>query len=261
MARVALVQVAVNSAEAVGDRVERVEALTSQAIQDADIAILPELWPTGAFDLDQGLANAQPLDGPLVERLAGIARASGKWLHGGSFVEVDDGQHFNTSVVFGPDGSLAATYRKVHLFGFDTGEAAQLTAGRELVVLETPLGTTGLATCYDLRFPELFRQLMLRGATTVLMASGWPARRLPAWQILSAARAVENQQWFIGCNSAGTHADVELAGHSVVFDPLGVKVAELDNRESVRFVTIAPESPSRIRQDFPVLRDRQPWLP
>ena len=113
---------------------------------------------------------------------AAIASEYGIWLHGGSFAELaDDGQHFNTAVLFAPDGRLVAAYRKVHLFGFDGGETVLMSGGDELIVAETPLGLTGLATCYDLRFPELFRALVDAGASTFLMASGWPTPRIEHW--------------------------------------------------------------------------------
>lgn len=260
MVRVALLQLAVNSSESVAERVTRALELTRQALAESDIAVLPELWPTGAFDLDLGLANAQPIDGELPTTLSELAASTGKWLHGGSFVESADGNYFNTSLIFAPDGSLTATYRKIHLFGFDTGEAAQLTAGDRTVVVDTVLGRTGLATCYDLRFPELFRRLLDQGATTTIVTSGWPTKRLKSWQTFTSARAAEDQMWLIGCNETGTHAGIELAGHSVVCDPLGEQVAALGSQEAVRYVTIDPDQPRRVRSDFPVLRDRQDWL-
>ncbi len=92
-------------------------------------------------------------------------------------------------MVFGPDGGVLATYRKIHLFGFDTGEAVTLSAGSDIVTVQTPLGTTGLATCYDLRFPEMFRALTDVGATAVLIPTGWPEARIGHWDLLTAARA------------------------------------------------------------------------
>ena len=110
------------------------------------------------------------------QALGALAGEHGIWLHGGSFCELaDDGRHYNTSVMFAPDGELVVRYRKIHLFGFEGGETVLMTGGDELVVAETPLGSTGVATCYDLRFPELFRALTDGGASAVVMASGWPS--------------------------------------------------------------------------------------
>ena len=144
--RVALVQADCSSDEGFEERIDRVLAETDRAIEEADLVLLPELWSTAAFDLDCARRHAQPFDCALVSRMSDIARKHSKWLHGGSFAEVTaDGQHFNTSVLFAPDGSVAAIYRKIHVFGYG-GEADLMSAGEELVVVETPLGMTGLAT-------------------------------------------------------------------------------------------------------------------
>ncbi|MGB2737444.1 MAG: nitrilase-related carbon-nitrogen hydrolase, partial [Candidatus Nanopelagicales bacterium] len=160
-------------------------------------------------------------------------------------------------VLFDPSGSLVASYRKVHLFGFDGLEAATLSGGDDLVVVDTPLGPTGLATCYDLRFPELFRGLVDRGATAVLLTSGWPQARIGHWQVLAQARAIENQCWVAGCNETGTHAGVELGGSSAVVDPWGTVIATAASAEAVVFADIDPNLPETVRDGFPVLRDRK----
>lgn len=220
--------------------------------------MLPELWPSGAFDLTLGISHAESLDGPLVTRLSGIARRRQACVHGGSFVEVTaDGRFFNTSVLFGADGSLIAAYRKIHLFGFDSGEARALTAGETVVVADTPLGPTGLATCYDLRFPELFRKFVDLGATSVLVASGWPRARLARWRILASARAAEDQFWLVGCNETGHHADHQLGGSSLIADPWGEIIAEASADETILYADLDPELPARVRAQFPVLRDRR----
>ena len=180
--------------------------------------------------------------------------APGRTLHAGSFLERDGDDLYNTSVVFGPDGEVLATYRKIHLFGFDTGEAVTLSAGNEVVTLETPLGTTGLATCYDLRFPEMFRELTYAGATAVLVPTGWPAARIGHWDLLTAARATENQMWLIGANSAGISNGTPMGGHTLVADPWGE--VSLSDAE-VLLMDLDPQRPAAVRADFPVLRDRR----
>ena len=166
-------------------------------------------------------------------------------------------QRYNTSVLISPDGQIAATYRKVHLFGWEDGEPSVMSAGTELSVVETPLGTTGLATCYDLRFPELFRALVDRGATAILLTSGWPDRRIGHWTVLAQARAIENQVWFFACNTAGTHAGVQMGGRSIVVDPRGEVVAEAGIDEEILTVEIDPNAAVAWRTAFPVLPDRR----
>lgn len=256
--RVGLVQLDVSSTESVHDRVDRVRDLVLSTAASSDVVLLPELWPTGAFDLDLGIEHAQAIDGPLVTQLSELAATAGTWLHGGSFVEAaGEDEFYNTSVVFNPDGDLVATYRKIHLFGFDTGEAALLSSGHDVVVLDTPLGRTALATCYDLRFPELFRRFVDADATAVLLTSGWPTKRINRWSLLAAARACENQLWIIGCNEVGFHGGHQLGGTSLVADPWGEVVAVADDQEQTLSIEVDPTYPAAVRGEFPVLRDRR----
>ena len=251
---VALVQLDVSSTESVPQRIARTFGLIREAARAADMVVLPELWPVGAFETGQLAAHAQPIDGPLVADLGALAGELGIWLHGGSFVEEGDGL-FNTSVLFGPDGSLVASYRKVHLFGFTGGETSVLSGGDELVVVDTPLGPTGLATCYDLRFPELFRALVEGGATSVLMPSGWPLSRIEHWDVLVRARAIENQVWMITCNEVGQQGTITLGGHSMVVDPRGAVLIQLGEHAGIGHAPIDPNAPLLWREEFPVLPD------
>jgi predicted amidohydrolase len=253
--RVALVQADCSSGGEFQARIERVLAETDRACEQADLVVLPELWSTAAFDLDCARKHAQPFDCALVSRMAELAGRHGVWLHGGSFAEITEtGQHFNTSVLFAPDGSVAATYRKIHVFGYG-GEADLMSAGVELVVVPTPLGMTGLATCYDLRFPEQFRSLTGQGAQAFLITSGWPTKRITAWNVLVQARAIEDQAWVIACNQTGTQKGVQLGGHSAVIDPVGEIIAQAGSDETTLFATVDPAAVHEWRTEFPALRD------
>jgi predicted amidohydrolase len=256
MTRVALVQLDSSDGEPVADRVERA-AVMVEGLRDVEVAVLPELWAVGAFDLAKAQQHAEPLDGPVVTRMRDAARAAGIWLHAGSFVELDRGLRYNTSVVVDPSGDVVATYRKQHLFGWEDGEPSVMTAGESLVVLPTPLGATGLATCYDLRFPELFRRLVDSGTETFLLASGWPKARIEHWAVLTRARAIEDQAWVFACNSAGTHAGVVMGGRSVVVDPQGTVVAEAGDEEEIIYADVDPAAVREWRRAFPALADRR----
>ncbi len=254
--KIALLQIDCSTSEEVSARVARVLAMTAEAAAQADVVVLPELWNTGAFNIDGARVNAEPIDGELVSALSAIALAHGVWLHGGSFCERSDaGEHFNTSVVFAPNGVLVGSYRKIHLFGFSEGETTLMTAGEELLVVDTPLGPTGIATCYDLRFPELFRALTQGEATAFVLASGWPDKRIAHWDALLVARAIENQAWMIACNEVGDQDGVILGGHSTVVNPKGEVVARAGTDEEVLYVDIDPAEATRWRADFPVLKD------
>ena len=259
---VALLQVSISDEEPVTDRVERVLAMTAEAAAGHDVVVLPELWPIGAFAIDLMPVHAEPIDGPLVTSLAQIAHGSGTWVFGGSFAERRESEsgaaeHFNTQVVLGPDGTLRGAYRKVHLFGFNGGESTVMSSGGDVVVVDTPLGPTGLATCYDLRFPELFRRLVDRGAEAFVLASGWPERRQVHWQVLARARAIENQAYLLACNAAGTHGGVPMAGLSMVIDPQGDVVAEAGPGEEVLSASVDPARVAAWRSAFPALEDRR----
>ncbi|MFB7089918.1 carbon-nitrogen family hydrolase [Streptomyces sp. NPDC056296] len=254
--RASLLQIAVNEDESAEVRRVRAAALVRDQA-GADLVVLPELWTTGAFAFEEFGARAEPIEGPTYEAMAKAASDAGVWLHAGSIPERGpDGQLYNTSLVFSPSGDLAASYRKIHRFGFDKGEAVLMGAGREPVTVRLPETTLGVATCYDLRFPELFRSLVDAGAETLVVPAGWPERRRSHWTLLAQARAVENQAFVLACGTAGTHAGVPQAGHSIVVDPWGEVLAEAGADEEVLTVEFDPAKVARTREQFPALKDR-----
>jgi len=254
--RASLLQIDVKPDESVDARRARVAELV-RAQRGSDLVVLPELWPLGGFAYDAWSPGAETLDGPTAEIMSEAARSAGVWLHAGSIVERDpDGPLYNTSLLFSPTGELTHTYRNIHRFGFDSGEAAAMAPGTEIAVASTGFATLGLATCYDLRFPELFRTLLDAGAEILVIPAAWPARRREHWTLLARARAVEEQSFVLACNTAGTHGGVEQAGHSLVVDPWGEVLAEAGTAEEVLTVEFDPGTVARTRADFPVLRDR-----
>ncbi|MFJ6988313.1 MULTISPECIES: carbon-nitrogen family hydrolase [unclassified Streptomyces] len=255
--RASLLQIAVDEGESVESRRARVAALVREQAGTADLVVLPELWTTGAFAYESFATEAEPLEGPTYEAMAAAARDARVWLHAGSIPERDpDGPLYNTSLVFSPDGEPAAAYRKIHRFGFDQGEAVLMSAGTDLVTVPLPGTVLGLATCYDLRFPELFRGLVDAGAETLVLCAGWPERRRAHWTLLAQARAVENQAFVLACATAGTHAGVAQAGHSIVVDPWGEVLAQAGPGEQVLTVEFDPARVPAVREEFPALKDR-----
>ncbi|QNP71430.1 carbon-nitrogen family hydrolase [Streptomyces roseirectus] len=255
--RASLIQVAVDEGESVQDRRARVAALVRER-RDSDLVVLPELWTTGAFAYDLFDTESEPLRGTTYDVMADAARDAGVWLHAGSIPERgSDGSLYNTSLLFSPSGGLAASYRKIHRFGFDKGEAVLMGAGQALVTAALPETVLGLATCYDLRFPELFRGLVDAGAETLVLSAGWPERRRSHWTLLAQARAVENQSFVLACGTAGTHAGVPQAGHSIVVDPWGEVLGEAGADEEVLTVDLDPAKVAQTREVFPALKDRQ----
>ncbi|MFF6781073.1 nitrilase-related carbon-nitrogen hydrolase [Streptomyces sp. NPDC012510] len=262
--RASLIQIGVDEDESVDSRRRRVASLVRDQA-GADLVVLPELWTTGAFAFESFDEAAEPLEGPTYEAMAEAASDAGVWLHAGSIPERAEagggsasggGILYNTSLLFSPSGDLAAAYRKIHRFGFDKGEAVLMGAGSELVTLRLPETTLGVATCYDLRFPELFRGLVDAGAETFVVPAGWPERRRAHWTLLAQARAVENQAYVLACGTAGTHAGVPQAGHSIVVDPWGEVLAEAGSEEEVLTVDLDPAKVATTREQFPALKDR-----
>ncbi|UQI49036.1 carbon-nitrogen family hydrolase [Streptomyces sp. HU2014] len=255
--RVSLIQLAVDPAEPADARRARAAHLVREQ-HAGDLVVLPELWHIGAFAYESFTRDAETVAGPTARAMAEAARDAGVWLHAGSIAERPEpgGPVFNTSLIFSPAGELVRTYRKIHRFGFDQGEAVLMSAGTEVVTVPLPETTLGLATCYDLRFPELFRALVDAGAQTLVVPAGWPERRREHWTLLARARAVENQSYVLACGTAGTHAGVPQAGHSLVVDPWGAVLAEAGHGEEVLTVDLDMAKVAKTREEFPALKDR-----
>lgn len=261
--RCVLVQLAHDPAQSMDERIAHALNLVA-AQRGADLVVLPELWPTGGFTYDAWEPSAQPLDGPLVKAFAEAARDVDAVVHMGSFVERlpepgPTGQQLaNTSVLFDADGKMLATYRKMHLFGFSAGEPRLMSAGADVVAAETAIGRFGLATCYDLRFPELFRRLGDDGVQTFVVPAAWPSARIEHWRVLARARAIENQCAVLAVNMVGLDGGTLLGGCSVAIDVRGDVLAEASrDAEEVLTVDLDPAAVARWRADFPVLADRR----
>jgi predicted amidohydrolase len=255
--KVAAIQFDFVESEAFDARVERMLSLVAGET-DADLVVLPELWPNGGFSYLLWDTTAQSLNGSLVHQLREAARAASVVLHGGSFIERhDDGSLTNTSVVIERDGSVRAVYRKIHLFGFSEGEPKYLVGGDEVVVANTSVGRLGLATCYDLRFPEMFRQLTDADSDVFVVPAAWPEPRIAHWSVLARARAIENQLPLVAVNTAGTHGGVTMGGASLVVDALGSTLAEAGAGEQVIHAEVDLAQTHAWRERFPALGDRR----
>jgi predicted amidohydrolase len=255
--RIALVQIASPSDETSNDRRSRVRGLLTDLPRDVDLVVLPELWAVGFNHFDDYTAEAETLDGPTVHVAIEAARDIDAWVLGGSIVERShDGALRNTTVLVDPIGRVAATTSKVHVFGYASREVDLLSPGDSITTTATPFGRVGSTTCYDLRFPGLWNELVNDGAELVLVPAAWPAARLAHWRLLTTARAVDTQTFVVACNSCGVQAGVEQGGHSRVVDPWGEIMAEAGAGEEVLLVDLDPKQVGRTRAEFPVLADR-----
>ncbi|WP_460073533.1 carbon-nitrogen family hydrolase [Streptomyces sp. YKOK-I1] len=254
--RASLIQLSVDASDSADERRRRAASLVRDRAGD-DLVVLPELWAAGAWSYDRWDQDAEGVDGPTAEAMSTAARQAGVWLHAGSIVERDgDGTLYNTALLFDRSGDLRGRYRKIHRYGFDTGEATLMGGGDDIVTVPTELGVIGLATCYDLRFPELFRGLLDAGAELIAVPAAWPAARLTHWQLLTRTRALEEQVFLLACCATGTHGDMRQAGHSMIIDPWGTVLGEARTTEETVAADLALSEVTRIRSELPVLRDR-----
>lgn len=259
MTRIALVQIASPDNETRDERIERIERLLlSRAGEGIELFVLPELWSAGYLAFKHYDELAEPIDGPTVTMVARVARELGAWVHAGSFIERDEnGKLHNTAVMIDSEGRIAQSYRKIHVFGYQSREAQLLTPGDTLSVAESPLGLTASTTCYDLRFPGLWLELGARGAQAAIVPAAWPAARRNHFTLFTEARAVEHQLFVIAVNSCGTQGRTELGGCSRVVDPWGRVVVECSpSDEEIAVVDIDPGLVASVREEFPVLEDR-----
>lgn len=255
--KVSLIQLRVSSEETSAQRWSRAEQYLAQLEQEApDLVLFPELWSVGFSHFDAYEFAAEPLRGTTVLRLAPWARRLHVHILTGSFVERNDSGLCNTMVMLDANGLTKGVYRKMHLFGYDSQERALLTAGRNTSEILTPYGVIGLATCYDLRFPEQFRHMVDNGATIFAVSAAWPKARLEDWRLFCRVRALENQSFLFACNHTGECAGTVGAGHSMVVAPDGTVLAEAGEEEQVVTTELDLNEIQRFRKQFPALRDR-----
>jgi deaminated glutathione amidase len=262
--RAAVVQM--NSGSDVSSNIERAERLVRAAASDgAELVCLPEKWAL----LGEGeviAAGAEPLDGPIVSAAAGWARELGIHLCAGSVPEDsgDGGKPYNTSVLIGPEGETAATYRKLHMFDVQVEEteyreSEHERAGQGVATAAAGELQVGLTVCYDLRFPELFRILALRGATAFTIPSAFTAVTGRAhWETLLRARAIENSAFVIAAGQVGkAEPHYESWGHSMLVDPWGRVLGEVADGEGHVCADLDLAELNRIRETLPSLANRR----
>jgi predicted amidohydrolase len=261
--RIALCQI--TSSPDPGANLELVAEYTERAAErGATLAVFPEAT-MACFGVPLGPV-AQALDGPWATEVAGIAARTGVRVAVGMFTPAEDGRVRNTLLVTG--GGRHVGYHKIHLFdAFGFAESATVAPGADVVTVDLGELTLGLAICYDVRFPELFRALTDRGADAVLVPASWgagPGKR-EQWELLVRARALDSTAWVLGCGQAdpattGRHPTTKAPtgiGHSLVADPYGRVVGELDAGQDVLVVDVDPDVVRRARRDIPVLANRR----
>ena len=261
------------------DNIAQARRLIERAVdQDKpDIVSLPEVWDSLGGDRATRMANAEHLPpkgsnepgGPAYEFLRETARAAKVHVHGGSIIEQGPEKLFNTTVVFNPDGTELARYRKMHLFdivgpdGTGYRESNAYGAGDEVVTYEANGVKVGCAICYDVRFPDLFWELRKQGAELIFLPSAFTlATGKDHWEPLLKGRAIETQCWFAAPATWGKHLEGKgearfTYGHSMVVNPWGSVVAQVSDGIGWSTARIDQTVTARIRRDMPVLEHRK----
>lgn len=260
LATVSLVQVASPPDETPAKRRDRVAAMIRDWVVGSDLVVLPELWANGYFEFESYPDDAEDLSGPTVTLGRELASELGCYLHLGSVLLRDSaGGMTNTALLIDPSGQIIHRYEKIHVFGYQSREAELLRPGGSVSVAHTPLGTLTATTCYDLRFPELWRAVVDAGAELGVVPAAWPDARRGHWRLFTSCRAVEEQIYVVACNAVGQQrGGVVLGGHSRIVDPWGEAVLEAGAGEGVFTAAIDTELVGRVRAEFPVLGDRVP---
>ncbi|BAJ63186.1 carbon-nitrogen family hydrolase [Anaerolinea thermophila] len=230
--------------------------IEKSATRKSTIVLLPELWSSG-YDLEKAetYANETP---EILKDLTYLAHQYHLSI-GGSLLEKSDRGIYNTFYWISPTREILA-YRKIHLFRL-MEEDRWLNPGDHLQMVSTEMGQAGLAICYDLRFPELFRQYALSGATIFLLSAEWPLKRIHHWQTLLRARAIENLCFLFAVNCVGPAYKDVFGGSSAIISPWGETLAEgSQTDEDLISAQIDPNQVERARGFLPVFQDRRPDL-
>jgi nitrilase len=268
--RVAAIQM--NSGQDVAVNLKLADKLLADAAGDGcTLAVLPENF---ALMPERGRDKAKvaevPGEGPIQTFLSEAARSLSLWIIAGSMPlvspEINASRVYGACPVYDSDGNVQAIYNKIHLFDVDLvdkqesyRESRSMYPGDEVVTVDTPCGRVGLTICYDLRFPELFRQLVDRGATVFTVPAAFTATTGEAhWHTLLRSRAIENLAYVIAPGQYGEHPDRRSTfGHSLIIDPWGRVLAEAGDGNGFIAADIDPHLPEKLRSEFPVLSNRR----
>ena len=213
----------------------------------AELLVLPEMCTTGFTMAAEHYS--EPEDGPSMTAIADIARRNELHVVAGLSMR-RDGRYVNSAVAFGPDSEVLGSYDKQRLFGYATEHEIYSPGTGPCVVSLGPI-TAALFVCFDLRFPELFREVAADVDAIVLIAN-WPSTRHRHWEVLTQARAIENQCYLVGVNRTGSADGLDYIGGSVIYDPWGARIDEPSSDSSLRVGTLSHKKVEQVRKSFPL---------
>ena len=248
--KISIIQLEHNDLDTKAQRIKNVSNLI-RGLNSPDLILLPELWGTGFFSYKEYQKNSESIDGEIFLAMSELAREKSSYIFTGSFIEKCGDKLYNTALLLDKKGEIIGSYRKIHLFG---EEKEYLSPGKDICTAETEFGIIGLSICFDLRFPELYRKLSEKGAQILLSCYALPKQRTEHWRILTPARALENQAFFISCGCSGENRGIAYAGNSMVASPYGEILYEC--KKEVTEVTIDINQAEKYRAEFSALKDR-----
>jgi len=244
------------------ERIKKAEQLIDQSA-DADLILLPELWNFGwhaMFDKDitrdEVLKCSETIEGETISRIAQKAREVNAYIVSGSILERRGENFYNTLALLDPQGKIVTTYSKIHLANYLGYQEATFCKPGEITTVKTKLGVLGFGICYDLRFPELYRKMVVKkGVEIILFISAFAMTRLENWLHLCHARAIDNQCYFISCDAVGKDRGNNYLGYSAIIDPRGNTIAGSGTTECIVRGEIDLESMYKFREVMPNLKN------
>ncbi|MCC6614760.1 MAG: carbon-nitrogen family hydrolase [Anaerolineae bacterium] len=243
---------------ALGDIRKNIRTFEESALEAArrgsHLVLFPELWASG-YALQNARELCDPLNSGTFAHVSTFA-VQNKISIVGSLLEKRGMEVTNSATFFASNGKLLGVYRKIHLFRL-MDEHKWLQPGAAPLLMDLPWGKTGIAICYDLRFPELFRRYAVEGAKVILLPAEWPIERVEHWRALLQARAIENQCYIVACNAAGVTGETTFGGHSMIVDPWGKIVVEGGENPMLLTAEIDLDMVDEIRSRIPVFQDRR----
>lgn len=211
--------------------IQRAFRLMEEAVHESDMIVLPELWTIG-YNFHNFQYHVVRKGTGLVERLASFARFHHIWLLPGTLPVETNGSVENTAILFNPQGNIVGTYSKRHLF-YGYLESELMKPGDHLLQADVNGIQVGIAVCYELYYPKMWRKLAKSGVTLMIVPASWPLVHIRQWDILARARAIENGICVCGCNQAGTYHGIQLGGHSLFVNPVGEAEAEAGTEDEI----------------------------
>ena len=234
----------------------------------SELVVLPEVWTGLGFSTEEAYVElAEPIPGPTTDLLADKAKQHGMYIVC-SMYEQDGNQYYNSSPLIGPDGAIVGKYWKTHLFDAPDRldikggirESDHVEAGTELPVFDTDPARVGVSVCSDLRFPEVYRELALKGAEVIVCASAFLSPRFDHWEFFLRARATENQCWVVASGQYGMEprSGIAFVGRSMIIDPWGTVVATASDDEGVITTEIDLNFADEVKRRYPLMDQRRP---